>query len=311
MEPFIDRLIREVTRKRCHVVVGLDPVYDRLPASLRQQYDPTLAGAGQAILEFNCRLIDAIHDLAPAIKPQIACFERYGLEGLAAFSRTVEYARDKGLIIIEDAKRNDIGSSAAAYADGHLGRVTLGGLSQRVWDVDALTVNPYFGTDGIQPFLQAVADYGKGIFVLVKTSNPSSAELQDLETLGPAGKEKLYEVVARRVGAWGEKYLGASGYSSVGAVVGATYPTEGRRLRELLPHTYFLVPGYGAQGAKASDLKWFFNRDGLGALIAAARSINYAYQNDPRYAEADFAAAAREELLRMSEEINRELVSGF
>ncbi|MDQ7786735.1 MAG: orotidine-5'-phosphate decarboxylase [Thermodesulfovibrionales bacterium] len=307
MKNFADKLIKEIKKKKSHVIVGLDPDYDKLPQSLRKAYAVSIKGVGAAISEFNCKLIDAVYELVPSIKPQIAFYERYGIEGVKAFIKTVEYGKQKGLIVIEDAKRNDIGSTATAYSEGHIGRVKLATHSVSIYDVDAITVNPYLGADGINPFLHDVNKYGKGIFVLVKTSNPSSKDLQDLEVVYNRKRLKLYEMVARLVNEWGNNSKGNSGYSSVGAVVGATFPKEAKILRKLMPQAYFLVPGYGTQGGKASDIINCFNTDGYGALIAASRSINYAFKSDKRFKDHEFADAAREAVIRMNKEINKEL----
>ncbi len=307
MITFIDNLINKIKFKKSHAVVGLDPDFNNFPAYFKNNAY-SLTEIGEAILEFNIKIIDAICDLVPAIKPQIAFYERYGLDGINAFVKTVNYGKKKGLIVIEDAKRNDIGSTATAYSEGHIGRVEINGKSVPVFDVDAITVNPYLGSDGIVPFLQDVKNYGKGIFVLVKTSNKSSIELQDIKINDEDGKTyKLYEVVAKLVDNWGKTVKGKSGYSSVGAVVGATFPTDARILRKLMPKTYFLVPGFGIQGGKAEDVISSFNEDGLGALINASRSVIYAYQFDEKFNEVQFADAARDAVLKMNKEINQEL----
>jgi orotidine-5'-phosphate decarboxylase len=307
MKNFADSLIKEIKKKKSHVVVGLDPDYDKLPQCLIKASVASMKGIGAAITEFNCELIDAVYEFVPAVKPQIAFFERYGIEGIKAFVETIEYAKRKGLIVIEDAKRNDIGSTAIAYSEGHIGKVKLATHNVAIFDVDAITVNPYFGADGINPFLSDVSKYGKGIFVLVKTSNQSSKDLQDLEVLDKGKRLKLYEMVARLVDKWGSNSVGNSTYSSVGAVVGATFPKEAKRLRKLMPHAYFLVPGYGAQGGKAVDIVNFFNKDGYGALIAASRSINYAFKNGRIFKDSEFAQAARGAVIQMNTEINDEL----
>lgn len=306
-QSFIDRLIELVTKKQSHIVVGLDPVFESLPATIRKAANNNLRDISKAIVEFNFKLIDAVHDLVPAIKPQIAFYERYGVEGFNAFVKTINYGKKKGLIVIDDAKRNDIGSTAVAYSDGHIGRITICKQLKPIIDADAITVNPYLGTDGILPFLNDVQKYKKGIFVLVKTSNPSSIEIQDITVLHRNKKCRLYEVVANLVNLWSDKTIGKSEYSSVGAVVGATFPKEAKLLRKLMPKSYFLVPGYGAQGGKASDIVNCFNKDGYGALIAASRSINYAFRYDSRFKDSEFADAARESVIKMNEEINGEL----
>ncbi|MCL4477407.1 MAG: orotidine-5'-phosphate decarboxylase [Nitrospirae bacterium] len=304
---FSDYLIANIIKKKSHVIVGLDPDYDNLPESIKGATPLSIKGICMAITEFNCRLIDAIYDLVPAIKPQIAFYERYGIEGIRAFIKTVKYGKKKGLIVIEDAKRNDIGSTAKAYSDGHIGKVRVDSHDASIFDVDAMTVNPYLGSDGILPFLDDVKTYSKGIFILVKTSNPSSVDLQDIKVRYEGQKARLYEVVAKLVNRWGSNTIGSFGYSSVGAVVGATFPRDARKLRKLMPKAYFLVPGYGAQGGKASDVINCFNKDGCGALIAASRSINYAYRHDKRFKDSQFAEAAREAVIGMNTEINNEL----
>ena len=308
-KPFIDKLIDHITEKKSHVVVGLDPVYENLPACLRfeKEGNINLRHIGDSIVEFNFKLIDAIYDLIPAVKPQIAFYEKYGIEGIKAFIKTISHAKKKGLIVIEDSKRNDIGSTAEAYSAGHIGRVKIGTKSKTIFDADAITVTPYLGSDGILPFIDDARKYQKGVFVLVKTSNPSSIEIQDIITIVGKKKIKLYEVVAELVDLWGRNITGSSGYSSLGAVVGATFPKEAKILRKLMPKACFLVPGYGFQGATASDVINCFNKDGYGAIISASRSINYAYKKDNRFAEKEFALAAREAVIKMNEEINNEL----
>jgi len=308
---FADRLCRAIERKESPVVVGLDPQLDQLPAFLRRAcqavYGATRRAAGEALWHFNRTLIDAVYDLIPAIKPQLACYERYGIEGLQAYVRTVRHARDAGLLVIADGKRNDIGSTAAFYAEAFLGQTQL--FEQEVpaaFAADAITVNGYLGSDGIAPFVERAERYGTGLFVLVKTSNPSSGEVQDLDVAG----RPLYEHLGALVERWGESTRSACGYSSVGAVVGATYPEQGCRLRELMPHTLFLVPGYGAQGATAADVVGCFDAQGRGALVNASRSICYAYQREPyasRYGAAGYGAAARAATQQMRRELQRAL----
>ena len=304
---FVDRLVRAATRKRSHVVVGLDPDYESLPLALRRRGAGGLKGAADAVMEFNLRLIDAIYDLVPAVKPQIAFYERYGIDGIRAFVRTVRYARSKGLMVITDAKRNDIGTTAAAYSQAHIGRVRLAGRGVPIFDADALTVNGYLGSDGVLPFVEDVVTHGKGIFVLVKTSNPTSTEIQDVTAVVGGKRLKLYEVMAHLVDNWGKRAMGDCGYSSVGAVVGATFPAEGRRLRKLMPRTYFLVPGYGTQGGTARDIVGCFNKDGLGAIVSASRSVIYAFEAASGHGDARFADAAREAVVKMNRDINAEL----
>ncbi len=301
---FAERLIQEITRKQSHVVVGLDPVYERLPASLRRPAATSLRQVAEAVVRFNQGIIDAVADLVAVVKPQIAFYERYGWHGVAAYADTVTYARQRGLLVIADVKRNDIGSTAAAYADAHLGRVTVAGREHRAFEADAATVTPYLGADGIDPFLEACRRWDKGLFVLVKTSNPSSGQLQDLVVTRAGEQRPLAEEVARLVCGWGRSCgLGAHGYSPVGAVVGATYPEHARRLRSIMAESFFLVPGYGTQGGTAADVLDCFNEDGYGALISASRSVLYAFA-EQHGAEPDFAAAARAAVQQMNADIN-------
>ncbi|MFQ5454865.1 MAG: orotidine-5'-phosphate decarboxylase [Nitrospirota bacterium] len=306
MKKFIDRLIDKIKEKKSHVVVGLDPDYDNLPKPLKDIAN-NLAGIGEAIFEFNRNIIDMVYDLVPAIKPQIAFYERYGIEGIMSFLKTVQYGKEKGLIVIEDAKRNDIGSTATAYSDGHIGRINVFNQKIPIFDVDAITINPYLGSDGILPFIKDVQNYQKGIFVLVKTSNNSSVEIQDINVILNEQTYKLYEVIAKLVNKWGENNIGIYGYSSIGAVVGATFPTVAKVLRKIMSNTYFLVPGYGAQGGTARDIIESFNKDGFGSLINASRSINFAYKHNRKFNDYQFADAAREAVIKMNKEINNEL----
>lgn len=301
---FIDNLIKKIIQKRSHIVVGLDPDYNNLPNYLKKNTQKKLKDICEVIIEFNCKIIDAVYDLVPAIKPQIAFYERYGIDGIKAFLKTVNYGKGKGLIIIEDAKKNDIGSTAVAYSEGHIGRVEISGQKMPIFDVDAITINPYLGSDGVLPFVRDVQSYQKGIFILVKTSNNSSVELQDIDVIHKGQTCKLYEIVAKLVHEWGKTVIGNYGYSSVGAVVGATFPKDAKILRKLMPNTYFLVPGYGAQGGKAEDIVCSFNNDGFGALISASRSINFAYKNSNKFSESQFADAAREAVIKMNNDIN-------
>lgn len=303
----IKRLIREIQKKNAPIVVGLDPQMALIPQKLLdknyQQYGQTLEGAANAFWDFNRAIIDAVCDLIPGVKPQSAMYERLGLAGEAVYHKTISYARDKGLLVIGDIKRGDIGSTSAAYADGHLGLVTVGEKVYAPFGEDFATVNPYMGTDAVGPFVNVCKAQDKGIFVLVKTSNPSSGEFQD-QILAETGKP-LYESVAYMVEKWGEETR-EDGYSDVGAVVGATYPRQGERLRELMPHTYILVPGYGAQGGRGTDLTHFFDRDGLGAIVNSSRGIIAAYQKDDyaRFGAEHFAEASRQAVLDMLADIN-------
>lgn len=310
---FIDKLIDNILKKNNPTVVGLDPRIEFVPEFIREKaykdYGQGIEGAANAILEFNKAIIDAVADIVPAVKPQLAYYEMYGLEGIKVFSETVNYARSKGLLVIADGKRNDIGSTAEAYSTAYLGENRLNGKGHAVFDVDALTVNPYLGYDGIKPFIDDCTKFDKGIFILVKTSNKSSGQLQDVVT--EHGKS-IYEVVAEHINEWGKNLIGKHGYSSVGAVVGATYPNQAKRLRRILKNSYILVPGYGAQGGTAQDASHNFNPDGLGAIVNASRSIMCAYRSDTwkeKFSENDFDKAARAEALRMKEDINRALNS--
>jgi orotidine-5'-phosphate decarboxylase len=312
-ENFIDKLIEKVKTKKSHIVIGLDPNYDKIPFHLKtmnvKKYGEGLTGIARTIFDFNRSIIDAVFDLVPAIKPQIAFYEQYGIEGLKAFKQTVQYGKKRGLIVIEDAKRNDIGTTASAYSSGHIGEVTNSkNRSFRVFDLDAITVNPYLGSDGIMPFIRDAKLYEKGVFVLVKTSNPSSTEFQNLTVTSSDGRTlKLYELIAEYVRKWGEDNIGFAGYSAVGAVVGATFPEEAKVLRKLMPKAYFLVPGYGVQGGKVNDVLGCFNKDGYGALISASRSIIYAYQNQEQKSSLDFIETSRNAVIKMNDEINQGL----
>lgn len=308
---FADRLYAAIERTGSPVVVGLDPRLDSLPEPLLttccQRYGTTLRAAAEALWRFNREIIDAVCDLVPAVKPQVAFYERYGVEGMRAFARTVRYAREVGLLVVADAKRNDIGSTAEAYADAFLGTpVVYDQTMPSDFTVDALTVNAYLGSDSIRPFVEYARQYGKGLFVLVKTSNVSSGELQDLHVDG----RPLYEHLGALVEAWGEANRGACGYSAVGAVVGATYPEQGKRLRALMPHTLFLVPGYGAQGATAADVVGCFDAQGRGALVNASRSIMFAYRTASyaaQYGPEAYPAAARAATQHMIQDIHQAL----
>ena len=299
----VDLLVKKIKEKNNPSVAGLDPVVDYVPQYIREktykEYGKTLKGACEAIWEFNKALIDALYDVVPAVKPQSAFYEMYGLEGEAVLHKTIKYAKDKGLYIILDVKRNDIGSTAQAYSSAYLGKVNIDGEEFSPCDVDCVTVNPYLGTDGIAPFVDDCKKYDKAIFALVKTSNPSSGELQDLKI----DDKHFYEKVAECVNKWNEDTIGQSGYGAVGAVVGATYPEQAELLRKLMPKSYFLVPGYGAQGGKAKDVAKSFNPDGLGAIVNSSRGIMCAYKKGD-YKEEQFAEAARAEAIRMKEELN-------
>ncbi len=302
----ISKLINEIVNKKAPVVVGLDPNLKFIPEHLKknatEEKGETLEAAAAAVLAFNKAIVDATYDLIPAVKPQIAMYEQFGIPGLIAYKETVDYCHEKGLIVIGDVKRGDIGSTSESYAIAHLGEITVGNKTYRPFDEDFATVNPYLGTDGVKPFVDICNKCDKGIFVLVKTSNPSSGEFQDKDMEG----RPLYEHVADKVCEWGAESMDGE-YSNVGAVVGATYPAQGETARRLMPHTYILVPGYGAQGGKASDLKAFFNKDGLGAIVNSSRGIIAAYTKEPykdRFDALHFADASREAVKDMLEDIN-------
>lgn len=290
----IQKLINKIKQTHAPVCVGLDPMLSYIPGHLQEEafakYGETLEGAAEAVWQFNKAIIDAVYDLIPSVKPQVAMYEQFGLPGLAVFKRTVDYCHEKDLVVIGDVKRGDIGSTSAAYASGHLGRVAVGSKECRAFDEDFATVNPYLGTDGIKPFIDVCREEKKGIFVLVKTSNPSSGEFQDRITDG----RPLYEWVGEKVAEWGESHMGDS-YSYVGAVVGATYPQMGKTLRKIMPKSFILVPGYGAQGGKGAELAHFFNADGLGAVVNSSRGIIAAYKQEQysKFGEKNFADASR------------------
>lgn len=299
LNAMIDRLIEKIMEMKNPTVAGLDPKLDYVPEAMKQaafkEYGETFEGAAQAILAFNKELIDALCDIVPAVKPQAAYYEMYGVPGIACMQETIRYAQSKGMYVILDAKRGDIGATSEAYAKAYLGETAIGGQEIPAYGADCMTVNPYLGTDGVKPFTEQCAKHQKGIFVLVKTSNPSSGELQDLKVKGKC----IYEHVAELVKGWGSDLIGQYGYSSVGAVVGATYPEQAEALRAQMPHTYFLVPGYGAQGGKAEDVAKSFNPDGLGAIVNASRSIMCAYQKQGGTP----GDAARAEAIRMRDDI--------
>lgn len=248
MKNAMDLLIEKIKETNNPTVIGIDPVYEKLPNHIKEKYEDTLSGACGAILEFNKELIDATYDIIPAVKVNIAFYEMLGLEGLLVFKETCKYAKKRGMIVIADAKRGDIGTTAKAYSNAFLGKNKIGEKEEEIFDVDFVTVNPYLGTDGIKPFIEDAKKYNKGIFILVKTSNPSSGELQDLKL---EGGQTIYQKVAELVNCWGEELIGENGYSSVSAVVGATYPKQLEELRKIMPNTYFLIPGYGAQRRKS------------------------------------------------------------
>ena len=299
----IDKLIDDILKKKNPSVVGLDPTPEMMPGFLREKYFDRIGFTPSAyagmFLEFNRAVIDAVYEIVPAVKPQIAMYERLGIPGLQAYNATCEYAKGRGLTVIGDIKRGDISSTAAAYA-AHLGGIEINGETVDTWTEDAVTVNPYLGTDGIKPFTDECASRGKGIFVLVRTSNPSSAEVQEQQL---ADGRRLYEAVADLTEEWGSGLTGAHGYSEVGAVVGATHKEQGKQLRARMPHTFFLVPGYGAQGGTADDVAGFFDERGLGAIISSSRGITAAYKKDPKYSEHDYAEAAADAAVKMRDDL--------
>ena len=302
----INRLVAQIKKTGAPIVVGLDPMMKFIPEHIKEkafaEFGETLEGAAEAIWQYNKGIIDAIYDLIPAVKPQIAMYEQFGVPGLVAFNKTCEYAKSKGLVIIGDIKRGDIGSTSKAYAIGHVGKVAVGSKTYSGFCEDFVTVNPYLGSDGIRPFMEVCKEEKKGMFILVKTSNPSSGEFQDQEIDG----KPLYEMVAEKVASWGEELMGDS-YSYIGAVVGATYPEQLSQIRKIAPHTYFLIPGYGAQGGKAGDIALGFDKNGLGGIVNASRSLMCAYKSDRwknEFKEEEYAKATRAEALRMKEELN-------
>ncbi len=309
----INTLTEKIKKLEAPIVVGLDPTMKFVPEHIKKQafaeYGETRKGAAEAIWLFNKGIVDAVCDLVPAVKPQIAMYEQFGVEGVQAFQRTVAYCKEKGLVVIGDIKRGDIGSTSEAYAVGHLGQVQVGETMCRGFEEDFATVNPYLGSDGVKPFIEVCKKERKGLFILVKTSNPSSGEFQDRLVL-PEGStdaskaRPLYEVVGEKVAEWAADHMGET-YSYIGAVVGATYPEMGKILRQIMPKSYILVPGYGAQGGKGKDLKHFFNEDGLGAIVNSSRGIIAAYQQEAyaKYGPENYADASRAAVLDMKEDI--------
>ncbi len=301
----INKLVEKIQKTNAPIVVGLDPMLNYVPAHIQKkafaEYGETLEGAAEAIWQFNKQIVDTTYDLIPAVKPQVAMYEQFGLEGMKAFKKTVDYCHEKGLVVIGDVKRGDIGSTSEAYAVGHLGKVKVGSNSFYGFDEDFATVNPYLGSDGIKPFIKVCKEENKGLFILVKTSNPSSGEFQDRLIDG----RPLYEWVGEQVDAWGKEHMGDS-YSYIGAVVGATYPEQGKILRKVMPKTFILVPGYGAQGGKGKDLVHFFNEDGLGAIINSSRGIIAAYKQEAyaKFGAENFADASRQAVLDMIADID-------
>lgn len=304
----INKLIAKIQKTQAPIVVGLDPMLSYIPEHIKKQafeeYGETLEGAAEAIWQFNKEIVGKTYDLIPAVKPQIAMYEQFGIEGLKAYKKTIDYCKSKDLVVIGDIKRGDIGSTSAAYAAGHLGKVQVGSKCYVPFDEDFATVNPYLGSDGVKPFIEVCQEEGKGLFILVKTSNPSSGEFQDQLVNG----RPLYELVGEKVAEWGEEHMGDS-YSYIGAVVGATYPEMGKVLRKLMPKTFILVPGYGAQGGQGKDLVNFFNEDGLGAIVNSSRGIIAAYKQE-KYASfgaENFGDASRAAVQDMAADIRQAL----
>ena len=312
----IQKLMDAIRSKNAPVVAGLDPNLSFVPRHLQDEArekvsasgnytddELALQSAAEAVWQFNKGIVDAMYESVPAVKPLVAMYEQFGLPGLAAYDRTVKYCREKGLIIIGDVKRGDIGSTSASYAKAHIGRIGIGGRNIPVFDVDFATVNPYLGTDGIKPFVDVCNECDKGIFVLVKTSNPSSGEFQDILT---QDGRPMYELVGQKVREWGAESMDGR-YSNVGAVVGATYPEMGEKLRRLMPETFILAPGYGAQGATAKDLTAFFDENGEGAIVNSSRGIIAAHTKDAyrEFGPEGYAQAARAASLDMIEDLRR------
>ena len=303
MKNIIDILIEKIKETGNPTVMGLDPRYEILPKCVTDKYPKTLEGVAQAIIEYNKALIDATYDIIPAVKPQIAFYEMFGIPGIQAFKETCEYAKQKGMIVIADIKRGDIGSTAQSYSNAYLGITKIGDTEQSIFNVDFVTINPYMGTDCVKPFIEDCKKYNKGLFILVKTSNPSSGELQDLKL---ETDEEVYTRVAKLVENWGEELRGEYNYSSIAAVVGATYPEQLKKIRKLVPNTYFLIPGYGAQGGTAKDIAYGFDENGLGGIVNASRSLMCAYKSDKwkdKFEEKDYAQATRAEAIRMIDEL--------
>ena len=302
----INQLIKNIKKTGAPIVVGLDPTLKMIPGKIKEkafaEYGETLEGAGKAVWQYNKALVDAVYDLIPAVKPQIAMYEQFGIPGLVAYQKTVTYCKEKGLVVIGDIKRGDIGSTSQAYAVGHLGKIQIGSKVCNVFNEDFATVNPYLGSDGVRPFMDVCKEEKKGLFILVKTSNPSSGEFQDQMI----GSKTLYQTVGEKVAQWADELMGDE-YSYIGAVVGATYPEIGKVMRDVMPKSYILVPGYGAQGGKGKDLVHFFNKDGLGAIVNSSRGIIAAYQNEKyaSFTEDGFTDAARAAVMDMKLDIEQ------
>jgi orotidine-5'-phosphate decarboxylase len=301
MKLFADRLVESIRRAGNPCVVGLDPRIDLMPAFIKSgRGRPTRDVLRAVITDFHELVLDAVADLVPVVKPQLAFFEQYGSAGIEAFENTVEAARKRGLLVIADAKRNDVSSTAEAYAAAFLGQTEVLGEKLKVFDADAMTVSPYLGRDSLLPFVEVCAKEGKGLFVVLKTSNPGSRDYQD-QRLQATG-QPLYETIAATIGELGGRLTGESGYSSIGPVIGATFPEDAKRLRGLLPHAFILVPGYGAQGATGASAAACFNADGLGAVVSSSRGITYGH-SDENVSRPAFAKSIREKTMRMIDDI--------
>ena len=303
MKTAIDRLIEKIREMNNPTVIGVDTRYELVPECVKNKYSKDITGMCEVMLEYSKTLIDATYDIIPAVKLQSAYFEMYGVEGIKLYKEMIDYCKSKDMIVMADVKRGDIGSTSAGYSKAYLGKNIINEQEEGIFDVDFATVNPYMGSDCVMPFVDDCKKFNKGIFVLVKTSNKSSGELQDLKT---EEGEEIYKKVAKLVNQWGEELIGENGYSSVSAVVGATYPKQLKELRELMPHSYFLIPGYGAQGGKAEDIALGFDSNGLGGIVNATRSLMCAYKSDrwkDKFKEEDYSKATRAEAIRMRDEL--------
>ena len=309
MKNAMDVLIEKIKECDNPTVIGVDTRYDMVPECVRKKYSTDLKGMCSAMLEYSKALIDVTYDIIPAVKLQSAYFEMYGVEGIKLYKEMIDYCKEKGMVVMADVKRGDIGSTSAGYSRAYLGKNMIDEKEQAIFDVDFATVNPYMGSDCVVPFVEDCKKYNKGIFVLVKTSNKSSGEIQDVKA---EDGEEIYKKVAKLVNTWGSELIGENGYSSVSSVVGATYPKQLQELRELMPHSYFLIPGYGAQGGKAEDIALGFDENGLGGIVNATRSLMCAYKSDlwiDKFAEEDYAKATRAEAIRMRDELNSAIKS--
>lgn len=303
MKNLMDRLIEKIKQMNNPTVIGVDTRYELVPDCVKNKYSKDINGMCSAMLEYSKALIDATYDIIPAVKLQSAYFEMYGIEGIKLYKEMIDYCKSKGMLVMADVKRGDIGSTSSGYSRAYLGKNLINEKEESIFDVDFATVNPYMGSDCVNPFVEDCKKYYKGIFVLVKTSNKSSGEIQDLKT---EDGEEVYKKVARLVNSWGEELIGENGYSNVSAVVGATYPKQLEELREIMPHAYFLIPGYGAQGGKAEDIALGFDKNGLGGIVNATRSLMCAYKSERwqnEFSEEDYAKATRAEAIRMRDEL--------